>query len=215
MQLFSEREAMQKNNKYKESGFFSRLTEVLRTEKQNWWAKKTGTSQSMVSNYWLKGKHPRGDKIAKILELKNISANWLYFGIGPKDMDCLDEEEIEKKKNLDRQTQLEIIRLAEENSQLKEKILQMKLRLKQDQLVSETEAVYSSKEANLLDDNIVGAFALTRMIIDIIMKMAELYAKDHVDHEKFGSILDWIEQNRVAKKFSTAAMLQELEQIVS
>ena len=215
MQSFSEREAMQKNIEYKESGFFNGLTEVLRTEKQNWWAEKTGTSQSMVSNYWFKGKHPRGDKIAKIMELKNISANWLYFGIGPKNMDCPDEEEIEKKKNLDRQTQVEIIRLAEENSQLKDKILQMKLRLKQDQLVADTEAVYSSKEADLLDDNIVGAFALTRMIIDIIIKMAELYAKDHVDYEKFGSILDWIEQNRVAKKFNTAAMLRELEQIVS
>ena len=205
---------MLKNIKYKESGFFDRLTEVLRTEKQNWWAKKTGTSQSMVSNYWFKGKHPRADKIAKILELKNISANWLYFGIGPKSLDYLDEEEIEKKQNSHRQIQVEIIRLAEENIQLKDEILQMKLRLKQDQLVSDTEAVYSSKEADLLGDNIVGAFALTRMVIDIIIKMAELYAKDHVNYEKFSSILDWIEQNKVAKKYNTAAMLRELERII-
>ena len=205
---------MPKNVKYKESGFFNRLTEVLRTEKQNWWAKKTGTSQSMVSNYCFKGKHPRADKIAKILELKNISANWLYFGIGPKSLDYLDEEEIEKKQNSDRQIQVEIIRLAEENIQLKDEILQMKLRLKQDQLVSDTEAVYSSKEADLLGDNIVGAFALTRMVIDIIIKMAELYAKDHVNYEKFSSILDWIEQNKVAKKYNTAAMLRELERII-
>ncbi len=205
---------MPKRNKYCEDGFFKRLSEVLKTEKQKWWAKKTGTSQSMVSNYWFRGKHPRGDKIAKILELKNISANWLYFGIGPKHMEELSGEELEKKQNMDRQTQIEIIKLAEENLRLKDEIQRIRLRLKQDQLVSDVESVYSGSKVTEVEDSILETIALTKMILDVIIKMAQRYAEDHLDNEKIGTIIDWLSQNKEAKKFSAAAMLRELEHII-
>jgi transcriptional regulator with XRE-family HTH domain len=209
-----ERYAMPKRNKYNEDGFFKRLTEVLKTEKQNWWAKKTGTSQSMVSNYWFRGKYPRGDKIAKILELKNISANWLYFGIGPKHIADLSGDDLEKKQNKDRQTQIEIIKLAEENVRLKDEIQNIRLHLKQDRLVSDAERVYSGSKATGVEDSILETIALTKMVLDVIIKMAQRYAEDHLDNEKMGTIIDWLNQNKEAKKFSAAAMLRELEQII-
>lgn len=205
---------MQSNLNYKENGFFQRLAEILRTEKQNWWAKHTGTSQSMVSNYWFKGKYPRGDKIAKILELKKISANWLYFGFGPKELIDLDENEIEKKQNMDRQTQIEIIKLAEENIRLKDEVQQMQLRIKQDQLVSDVRVGYGDPKDNIREDNLLEVFALTRMVLDLIIKMAEIYSKDRLDNKKLDAIFDWLDQNKEAKKFNTAAMLRELDRIV-
>jgi transcriptional regulator with XRE-family HTH domain len=209
-----ERYAMPKRKNYDEDGFFERLTEVLKTEKQNWWAKKTGTSQSMVSNYWFRGKYPRGDKIAKILELKNISANWLYFGVGPKHMADQSGEGLEKKQDRDRQTQIEIIKLAEENVRLKDEIQRIRLRLKQDQLVADAEHVYSGSRATGVEDSILETVALTKMVLDVIIKMAQRYAEDHLDNKKMGTIIDWLNQNKEAKKYSAAAMLRELEHII-
>jgi transcriptional regulator with XRE-family HTH domain len=205
---------MAKLNRYNEDSFFERLTEVLRTEKQNWWAKKTGTSQSMVSNYWFRGKYPRGDKIAKILKLKNISANWLYFGIGPKHLDDLSGKKIEKKQNMDRRHQIDIKKLAEENMRLTDEIRRIRLRLKQDQLVSDVERVYSGSKETGVEDSILETIALTKMVLDIMIKMAQRYAEDHLDNEKIDTIIDWLNQNKEAKKLGTAAMLRELEQII-
>jgi hypothetical protein len=168
----------------------------------------------MVSNYWFKGKYPRSDKIAKILELKNISANWLYFGIGPKHMTDLSGDDLEKKQNMDRQTQIEIIKLAEENMRLKDQIQRIGLRLKQGQLVSDTEHDYSTSRASGVEESILETIALTKMVLDVIIKMAQRYAEDHLDNEKMETIIDWLNQNKEAKKFSAAAMLRELEQII-
>lgn len=205
---------MPKRNPYDEDGFFKRLTEVLKTEKQKWWAKKTGTSQSMVSNYWFRGKYPRGDKIAKILELKNISANWLYFGVGPKHLEELSGDKLRKKQNMDRQTQIDIIKLTEENLRLKDDIQRIRLHLKQDQLVSDVQSTYTGSKATGVEDGILDTIALTKMVLDVILKMAQRYAEDHLDNEKIDAIIDWLNQNKEAKKFSAAAMLRELEHII-
>jgi hypothetical protein len=168
----------------------------------------------MVSNYWFRGKHPRGDKIANILELKSISANWLYFGIGPKHLEELSGDELENRQARERQTRIEIIKLAEENLRLKDEIERIRLRLKQDQLVSDVERVYSGSKATKVDESILETIALTKMVLDVIMKMAQRYAEDQLDHEKLGTIIDWLNQNKEAKKFSAAAMLRELEHII-
>jgi hypothetical protein len=209
-----ERFAMPRCNKYDEDGFFKRLTEVLKTEKQKWWAQKTHTSQSMVSNYWFRGKYPRCDKIAKILELKNISANWLYFGIGPKHLGDLSGDEIEKTQNIDGWTQIEIVKLIEENIRLKDEMLQIRLRLQQGQLVSDVERAYSGSKQAGVEENILETIALTRMVLDIIIKMAQRYAEAHLDAEKIVTIIEWLNQNKDVKKFSAAAMLRELEHII-
>lgn len=204
-----------KKRKFNEEAFFSRLLEVLETEKQTWWAENTGTSQSMVSNYWFKGKYPRGDKIAKILELKNVSANWLYFGLGPKNLGYLDEGEIEKKQNNNRRTQIEIMALADENMRLKEKLEQYETERKKRELLANWLDWDQDEGDNILKDNIIGAFSLARVLLDLIIKMAELYSREKIDHGKLKKIMDWAVRNQDSRKYSTAAMLRDLEAVIN
>ena len=78
--------------------FSKRLVEVLKTERQAWWAKNIGQSQAAVSK-WFQGSFPRSDKLLNILQLADISANWLLFGIGPRRLSDMDENEVEKRQD--------------------------------------------------------------------------------------------------------------------
>lgn len=70
-----------------DSTFHDRLMSVLKTEKKKWWEKHLNVSNSLISSRWEKGGMPHLDKIIKICKLKNVSANWLLLGEGPKYLD--------------------------------------------------------------------------------------------------------------------------------
>lgn len=195
-------------------GFFERLMEILQTEKQTWWAEKTNTSQSMVSNYWFKGKYPRGDKIFKILELKNISANWLFFNIGPKSLEYLDDNAIDEKQNANRETQIKIMELTQENIRLNEALKRCEIALKQKKLVSGLKKYVDTQGDGYITNTIMGSISLLKMMIDITIKMAEMYSKSNLDEDGYMKIINWIESNLESQKYSAASKLKDLEKLI-
>ena len=195
-------------------GFFNRLMEILETEVQTWWAEKTGTSQSTVSNYWFRGKYPKGDKILKILELKKISANWLFFNIGPKNLKYFDAAEIDRMQNENRKTQIEIMELMQENMRLKELLVKSEIVIKENQMLSNMTNSEASYGDGNINNAVIGSISFLKMIIDIVLKMAEKYSKDNLDDEKYSEILRWIECNFESQKFSTASKLKELDNVI-
>ena len=196
-------------------GFFERLMEILETEVQTWWAEKTNTSQSTVSNYWFKGKYPRGDKILKILELKKISANWLFFNIGPRSLECLDAEAIDRMQNESRKTQIEIMELMQENMRLKELLSKREIMIKEHRLLSDLKDFKEHAGSENVNNSIINSISFVKMLIDVVLKMAERYSKDNLDDESYGKILRWIESNIESQKFSTASRLKELDNIIN
>ncbi len=198
-----------------ESGFFDRLMEILETETQTWWSEKTETSQSMVSNYWFKGKYPRCDKIHKILELKDISANWLFFNIGPKSRVHLDDKAIEKKQNISRETQIKIMELTQENIRLHEALKHCNIKLKQDNLVAGLKNYVDDQGADSVNNTVMNSLSLLKMMIDIILKMAEMYSKSNMDEDGYIKIINWIEANLESQKYSTASKLKDLDKLIS
>lgn len=204
---------METKNRFRHKEFFKRLLKILDEETQSYWSNNTDTSQSLISNYWYRGKYPKPDKIAKILELKNLSANWLFFGLGPRDIRDLDEKEIAKKQNSYRKTQTAIIELAEENLRLKETIADYELKLGQYDLLSGYNDSSTDKGMDI-KEKLLETFTLIRMMIDVVIKMAEVQSKEKIDSKSMHKIIDWIIKNKDSKKFSTAAMLKDLEGVV-
>lgn len=197
-----------------QSGFFDRLMEILETEVQTWWAEKTNTSQSTVSNYWFKGKYPRGDKLLKILELKKISANWLFFNIGPKSLEYFDADEIDRVQNESRKTQIEIMELMQENMRLKELLGKSEIVIKENQLLSRITNFESDMGDESINNSVIGSISFLKMIMDVVLKMAERYSKDNLNDENYNKILSWIENNLESHRFSTASKLKELDAII-
>lgn len=195
-------------------GFFDRLMEILGTEVQTWWAEKTQTSQSTVSNYWFKGKYPRSDKILKILELKKISANWLFFNIGPKSLEYFDADEIDRVQNERRKTQIEIMELMQENMRLKELLAKSEIVNKEKQLLSRIKDYKANSGDENINNTVISSISFLKMTMDVVLKMAERYAKDNLDDEKYKKILRWIESGFDSQKYSTASKLKELDTVI-
>lgn len=65
-------------------GLHERFMEILNTEKNVWWEKQLGVSNSLIASTWKKGGIPHVDKLIQMCELKGYSANWLLLGIGSK-----------------------------------------------------------------------------------------------------------------------------------
>jgi transcriptional regulator with XRE-family HTH domain len=196
------------------NGFFKRLMEILETEVQTWWAEKTNTSQSTVSNYWFKGKYPRADKILKILELKKISANWLFFNIGPKSLEYLDAEAIDRVQNESRKTQIEIMELMQENMRLKELLAKSEIVIKENKLISGIKDFEERLGSENISNTIISSISFVKMLTDIVLKMAERYSRDNLDDECYNKILKWIESNFESQKFSAASKLKELDNLI-
>ncbi len=190
------------------------MMEILETEVQTWWAKNTDTSQSTVSNYWFKGKYPRSDKILKILQLKNISANWLFFGIGPKSLEYFDADAIDRVQNESRKTQIEIMALMQENMRLKELLAKSEIVIKEKQLLSKIEDFEASMGGEDINNTVITSISFLKMILDVVLKMAERYAGENLNDESYRRILRWIESNLDSQKFSAASKLKELDHIV-
>ncbi|MCP3875473.1 MAG: bacteriophage CI repressor [Desulfobacteraceae bacterium] len=199
--------------KHDEDGFFDRLTSILEKEKQIWWAERTGAAQSTVSNYWLKRKYPKMDKLVKIMELKNISPNWLFYNIGPKYMDYYKKNEIGKRQDYDRRTQYEIMKITDENMRLRDKLDACKAALSENMIFTEVHKSLGGSE-NSIEKRMLGVFALMRMMVDVVTKMAEKYSKEQVDSKKLEKIFDWVINNKETEMLSTASTLRKLEDVI-
>ncbi len=204
---------MRENLKHDEDGFFDRLTSILEKEKQIWWAERTGAAQSTVSNYWLKRKYPKMDKLVKIMELKNISPNWLFYNVGPKYMDYYKKNEIGKRQDYDRRTQYEIMKITDENMRLRDKLDACKAALSENKIFNEVHKSLGGSE-NSIEKRMLGVFALMRMMVDVVTKMAEKYSKEQVDSKKLEKIFDWVINNKETEMLSTASTLRKLEDVI-
>lgn len=194
--------------------FHKRLMEILNTEKQTWWAEKTETSQSMVSNYWFRGKDVRGGKLLKILKLKNISANWLFFGVGPKSLEDLDAAAIDEKQNADRKTQIEIMELTHENLLIKDRLKRCEIRAKEAILAAGLRDFVADRGEGSIGNTFIKSLSLLKMMIDIIMKMAESYSKANLDEAEYLKIIEWVVSNLESQQYSTASTLKSLENLI-
>lgn len=75
-----------------EDGFKARLIEVLKGEPVNYWMEALDASRSVISHKWIKGTTvPRSDFLWKICEVKELSANWLFYNHGSKYLADLDK----------------------------------------------------------------------------------------------------------------------------
>jgi len=71
--------------------FQQRVIGVLEEEPVKFWTDALGVSRSVVSHKWIKGvSMPKPDLLWKIAEVKKLSANWLLFNYGPKQMSEVD-----------------------------------------------------------------------------------------------------------------------------
>ncbi len=71
--------------------FESRIVAVLKEHPAAWWVKNLGVSRGVVANKWInKVSKPNAETLLKILDLTGYSANWLFFGVGPKELASID-----------------------------------------------------------------------------------------------------------------------------
>lgn len=78
---------------YDVEGFKTRMIEVLKMEEVRFWVDNLDVSRSVVSHKWLKGTTlPKAEILWNILKIKDISANWLFFGIEPKQLSGLSDD---------------------------------------------------------------------------------------------------------------------------
>ena len=87
-----------------------RFIEILEDEKQIWWSDNLGVSPGVVSNSWKTGKLPRVETLIRLLEIKDISANWFLFGIGPKYLRDTRESVSKEDQYKAQETQLKILK---------------------------------------------------------------------------------------------------------
>lgn len=184
--------------------FFERLREILDQETQNWWAEKISVSQGTISNCY-KNKFTTVDKIIKILSVKQISPTWLIFGSGPKELKYLNNEKIEKFQDSQRDLQARFAKVELENIKLRKKLMSIQNSLDQKDLIS------------LNGDNdidFISIITVLRTAMDVIFKMAELFARHNIDISNYSEILSWIKNNIEVQKHSTAAAMENLNKII-
>ena len=114
---------MKKIAKFRKNEFIKRfIGEVLTTRKNVEWEKKLNITPSVIPGRWRKGALPNLNHVAKICEIDSISADWLLFGIGNKNL-----SENKAYSNLDKmddiyekilQKDFEIKKLKKENKKL-------------------------------------------------------------------------------------------------
>lgn len=78
--------------KYNIDDFLQRVVDILKTESIVFWIEQLDVSRSVISRKWLKGENPpKPESLMRIMEIKDISANWLFFGIGPEHLSEIDK----------------------------------------------------------------------------------------------------------------------------
>lgn len=199
-------------------GFKKRLVEILKEQRQTWWAENLKQSQSAVGK-WLKDSFPRSDKLYTILRLSDVSANWILFGIGPKRLSDMDENKIERRQDQGREVQVQLINMARENEKLKEKVEELEREISQNSIewlfkgVDKKDAEDGEKE-KMFNYNIFPVLALMRQINDVAYKVLEGYAKGNIDDKKYREIADFIKRNHQKNNFELKKMLVELDEVI-
>lgn len=200
-------------DKNEKAAYKERLIEVLSEESQKWWAEKTNASPSIISSNWCKGNFPGLEKLIKFLKIKDISANWLLFGIGPKHVNQLDEKNVKENQEYNRKTQRSIIKIEEKNIKLENEVAQLKAELKQLKL-HEKIKLTNIKDGSVYERNILPVMTLFRMIADLATKAIEVQAEKGIDSEKYREIVEWVVENFDSRKLETASKLKELDKVI-
>jgi hypothetical protein len=199
-------------------GFKNRLVEVLKEQRQTWWAENLNQSQAAVGK-WLKDSFPRSDKLYTILRLSDVSANWLLFKLGPKRLSDLDENETERRQDQGREVQVQVIKMARENEKLKEKVEELEREIVQNSIewlfkgVDKKDAEDGEKE-KVFNYNIFPVLALMRQLNDVVYKVLEKYARGNIDDKKYRIIADYIKRNHQKNNFELKKILVELDEVL-
>lgn len=56
-----------------------RFIELITEHPQKWWAKKLDVSQGVISSSWMEGNLPRPETLFKIMKLKRVHAQLVFF----------------------------------------------------------------------------------------------------------------------------------------
>lgn len=194
--------------------FKERLIQVLNEEQQVWWSENLEVSQSVISSGWKKGSHPRSDNLLRICEIKGISANWMFFGIGPKHIEDVDEKKISAAQKRSDITQRRIMQQSEEILELKDKIkgLERALSLsKLSKLVKYGEKVTKGKDSDIFVENILPLLALMKSIQEVMFKVFEEYSEKNMDGDLFNKISQYLSDSQESNKYSVISTLKELD----
>jgi hypothetical protein len=198
--------------------FKKRLVEVLKEQRQTWWAENLKQSQSAVGK-WLKDSFPRSDKLYTILRLSDVSANWILFGIGPRRLSDFDENETERRQDQGREVQVQLIRMTQENEKLRERVAELEREVSQNSIewlfkeVDKKDAEDGEKE-KVFNYNIFPVLALMRQINDVAFKVLEKYAMDSIDDKRYRKIADYIKRSHQKNNFELKKILLELDEII-
>jgi len=200
------------------NGLRKRLLSVLNQKRQVWWAKKTGQTQPAVGK-WFKDSYPRPDKLLKIMQLSDISANWLFFKIGPKRLSDIDDAEIEQGQEQGRESQMQMLKMAKENVRLRERVEDLEREISQNTIDwlfkgVENKDTDSGEKETIFNYNVFPILALMRQINDISFKVLEGYVKNSVDDKEYRQIADYIKKNYHKNNFDLKKMLVELDDII-
>lgn len=181
---------------------------LIKEHSQPWWSEKVGVSQAVVSSSWTAGKLPRVETLLKILKLKEVSPTWIFFGIGPKYLTDLDHQDASVTRN--REIHLKMQMAESELIELRQKVRNLELLLKQQQLCLRV-PLLKDAEAASEKASAVPVLTLMRMLNDVLYKSFELA----VNEDNAESIIDWIKENFDSNQYTTIAALKEVEKIIS
>ncbi|MDA8137888.1 MAG: helix-turn-helix transcriptional regulator [Desulfobacteraceae bacterium] len=185
-----------------------KFLELIKEHSQPWWSEKLGVSQAVISSSWTAGKMPRVETLMKILKIKGVSPSWLFFNSGPKYIKDMDNQDISVSRNRD--THLKIQVAENELIELREKVKNLELLLKQQQLCMIVPFL-KEDEAKNEKATVLPILTLMRMLNDVLYKSFELT----VNKENAEKIIDWIKNNFDSNQFKTSAALKDIEKIIS
>lgn len=198
-------------------GFKKRLIDVLDEEQQVWWSERLSISQSVLSGGWKKKSFPRSDNLLKICEIKDISANWLLFGLGPKRLSDFSENRLREARQKKDQHQERIMQKSEEILMLKQRVSELERALASVELSnlvkyrSDIKKTGMDTEIDIFNENVIPLITLMRLIQDILFKVFEEYSKENLSTERYNSIFSYLTENFEAHTYEVIATLKELE----
>jgi NhaP-type Na+/H+ and K+/H+ antiporter len=152
--------------------------------------------------------------LLRICDIKGISANWLLFGIGPKNIEDVDEKKISDAQKKSDVTQRRIMQQSEKIIELNDKIrvLERALSLsKLSKLVKYDAKVAKGNDSDIFNDNILPLLALVKSIQDVMFKVFEEFSEKSMDGELFNKISQYLSDNLEANKYSVISTLKELD----
>lgn len=187
-----------------------RFIELIKEHPQKWWAKKLDVSQGVISSSWMEGKLPRPETLFKIMTLKRVTANWFFFGIGPRKLEDLEDKNqvFQKKQKIHRK----ILEQDNEIAELRERIQELELFIKENQVKS---LFYEkSNDTGIGFSDAVKMITFIRLFNEIIFKGFEIAVENDLNKNSFIKIIDWVNSNYESSIFKTIASLKDLEKII-